>query len=61
MYVRAAVGHPLADLCRPVDGTVRFVAAQHVTGGDGCLRQVAVGGMGAAHRPFVEHKPGEMK
>lgn len=49
-YVRAAVGPLLADLHRPgMARTVHLVSAQHVKGGNGCLRQVAMGGVSAAH------------
>lgn len=53
LYVCAAAGPVLTDLCRPMYGTVRFLSAQHVTRGGGCLWQVAVGGMIAAHWPFA--------
>lgn len=61
LYVRAAVGIPLADLCRLLQRHVHLVSAQHVARRDGCLRQVAMGGVRAAHWPLVEHKPGGNK
>lgn len=50
LYIGAAVGPLLSD--PPglgVKGAVHLVSTQHITGGDGHLRQVAVGGVGAAH------------
>lgn len=42
------VGAP-ADLCRLLQRNVHFVPTQHVARCDGCLRQVAMGGVCAAH------------
>lgn len=57
LNVRAAVGPLFADSGRMLLWNVHSVAAEHVAGGDGSLWQIAVGGMCAAHWPFVEHEP----
>lgn len=59
--VHAAVRPLLADSGRMLLWNVHPIAAKHITGGDGSLWQIAVGGMCAVHWPFVEHEPEENK